>query len=168
MRTSTYCNPLSNENIPAGRWLDTNLTRANPADFADYRSISDPSVVYHDGKWILYPSYAVAYVTEDFVHWKHVDIGIPHLRYSPAVTQFRGKWYLAGHTMSELYCADDPLGPFTLCGHLTDARGSIAKPADPCFLADGDRLYMYWIQCYPCRYLVSPPEITNTMTEYLV
>jgi hypothetical protein len=79
-----------------------------------------------------------------------VDIGIPHLRYSPAVTQFRGKWYLAGHTMSELYCADDPLGPFTLCGHLTDARGRIAKPADTCFLADGDRLYMYWIECYPC------------------
>ena len=163
MRTSTYCNPLSIEKIPAGRWLDTNLTRANPADFADYRSISDPSVVYHDGKWILYPSYAVAYVTEDFVHWKHVDIGIPHLRYSPAVTQFRGKWYLAGHGMSELYCADDPLGPFTLCGHLTDAHGSIAKPADTCFLADGDRLYMYWIQCYPCPEDMDVETLTCTV-----
>ena len=143
----TYCNPLSIPDVPSGRWLDTNQTGADPKDYKDYRSISDPSVVYHEGKWILYPSYAVAYVTEDFVHWKHVDIGIPHLRYSPAVVQFRGKWYLSGHSMPELYCADDPLGPFSLCGMVTDCHGNTAAPADACFLADGDRLYMYWIGC---------------------
>lgn len=142
---STYCNPLSIPDIPCGRWLDTNQTGADPRDYNDYRSISDPSVIYHEGKWILYPSYAVAYVTEDFIHWKHVDIGVPHLRYSPAVVQFRGKWYLSGHSMPELYCADDPLGPFALCGMITDCHGNIAAPADACFLADGDRLYMYWI-----------------------
>ncbi|MGN1346699.1 MAG: family 43 glycosylhydrolase, partial [Eubacteriales bacterium] len=80
----------------------------------------------------------------DFVHWKHVDIGVPHLRYSPAVVQFRGKWYLNGHSLSELYAADDPLGPFTLCGHMTDVHGNRMNPADGCFLADGDRLYFYW------------------------
>jgi len=145
MAQTTYCNPLSISDIPSGHWLDTATERMTPDACLDFRSISDPSVIYHDGKWILYPSYAVAYVTEDFVHWKHVDIGIPHLRYSPAVVQFRGKWYLAGHSMSELYCADDPLGPFTLCGHFTDVNGRIIKPVDACFLADGDRLYMY---CY--------------------
>lgn len=142
----TYCNPLSVADIPAGRWLDTNLSKVNPMDYADYRSISDPSVIYHDGKWIMYPSYAVAYVTEDFVHWKHVDIGVAHMRYSPAIVQFRGKWYLSGHGMPEVYCADDPLGPFTLCGMMTDYTGKTVAPADACYLADGDRLYMYWIE----------------------
>ncbi len=140
----TYCNPLCVPDVPSGRWLDTALTRTNPEDFSDYRSISDPSVVYYDGQWILYPSYSVAYVSEDFVHWKHVDIGIPNLRYSPAVVQLRGKWYLTGHTVRELYVSDSPLGPFTVCGEITNAQGKVTPVADPCFLADGDQLYLYW------------------------
>lgn len=143
----TYCNPLSVPDIKSGHWLDTDLTHADPADYADYRSISDPSVVYDNGKWILYPSYAVAYVSEDLVHWKHVDIGVPNLRYSPAVVKFRGKWYLTGHTVRELYVSDNPLGPFAVCGEITDAHGNVSPVGDPCFLVDGDRLYMYWTYC---------------------
>ncbi|MBO5257736.1 MAG: family 43 glycosylhydrolase [Clostridia bacterium] len=145
----TYCNPLCVADLPEGRWLDAALTRKDPRSFADYRSISDPSVVYHDGKWILYPSYAVAYVSEDFIHWKHADIGIPNLRYSPAVVEFRGKWYLNAHSASELYVADNPLGPFTVCGYMTDVHGNRIAPADGCFLADGDRLYFYWHSSIP-------------------
>ena len=144
----TYCNPLSVKNVKSGKWLDTDLSKIG-LDCNDYRSISDPSVIYHNGKWIMYPSYAVAYVSEDFVHWEHVDIGIPHLRYSPAVVEFRGKWYLSGHGMSEVYCADNPLGPFTLCGHLTDAKGNRVCVADGCYLADGDRLYFYFHYMIP-------------------
>lgn len=140
----TYCNPLSIEDVKSGRWLDYDIGKLDPRTGADYRSISDPSVVYHDGKWILYPSYAVAYVTEDFVNWRHVDIGVPNLRYSPAVVQFRGKWYLSGHGMPEVYVADDPLGPFTLAGYLTDHEGKQMHVPDGCYLADGDRLYFYW------------------------
>ena len=144
MKNKTYCNPLSVKDVKSGRWLDTSLTKTNPEDFNDYRSISDPSVIYHDGKWIMYPSYSVAYVSEDFVNWEHVDIGISDLRYSPAVTEFRGKWYLAGHGMTEMYVAENPLGPFELCGHITDANGNRKVTLDGCFLADGDRLYFYW------------------------
>ena len=140
----TYCNPLSVADVKSGRWLDADLTRADPVQFPDYRSISDPSVVYDEGRWILYPSYAVAYVSEDFIHWKHVDIGVPHLRYSPAVVKFRGKWDLTGHSVPELYVADSPLGPFRECGKLTDAHGNPAPVPDPCFLEDGGRLYLYW------------------------
>lgn len=140
----TYCNPLSIEDIKSGRWLDYDQMQIDPRTGADYRSISDPSVIYHDGKWIMYPSYAVAYVSEDFVNWKHVDIGISSLRYSPAVVNFRGKWYLSGHGMSEVYCADDPLGPFKICGHLTDCHGNTMKVADGCYLNDDGRLYFYW------------------------
>lgn len=140
----TYCNPLSVTGVPSGRWLDAEQTGADPRSIRDYRSISDPSVIYHEGKWILYPSYSIAYVSEDFVQWKPVDVGLPHQRYSPAIVQFRGKWYLNGHAMSELYVADTPLGPFRLCGHMTSRSGERVTPGDGCFLADGDRLYFYW------------------------
>ena len=140
----TYCNPLCIEDTPAGRWLDMSQTKRDEQSVPDYRSIADPSVVYHEGKWIMYASYGLAHVSEDFVHWKHVDIGIPHLRYSPAVVCFRGKWYIQGHGRSEVYTSDDPLGPFSLCGYMTKANGEVFSPADGCFLADGDKLYFYW------------------------
>ncbi len=159
----TYCNPLSIEDVQSGRWLDTDLMKLNPRDVKDYRSISDPSVVYHDGKWILYPSYSVAYVSEDFVHWRHVDIGVPTLRYSPAVVQFRGKWYLSGHGMPEVYVADNPLGPFTLAGMLTDAQGNTTSVLDGCYLADGDRLYFYWCGIKPAPEGVDAEDITGTL-----
>ena len=53
MSILTYCNPLTIADIPAGRWLDSNLSRVDPMDYADYRSISAPSVIYHEGKWIM-------------------------------------------------------------------------------------------------------------------
>ena len=140
----TYCNPLSIADIPDGRPLDASLSKIWSED--DYRSISDPSVIYHDGKWIMYPSYQVAYVTEDFVHWKHVDVGVHDVRYSPAIAHFRGKWYMLGHGMADLYCSDSPTGPFTVCGQMTGLDGQIKRTADACFLADGDHLYIYYPQ----------------------
>ena len=141
----TYCNPLSIEDLPEGRALDSSLTKFNPLDVKDYRSIGDPSVIYHEGKWIMYPSYKVAYVSEDFVNWKYVDIGVDNLRYSPAVVNFRNKWYLCGgQGMSAVYCADSPLGPFRQCGTFTDVDGNEIRPNDGCYLADGNRLYFYW------------------------
>ena len=136
MNRFTYCNPLSIPDIPSGRFLDAEQSNRDPREFADYRSISDPSVVYHDGKWILYPSYSLAYVTEDFMNWEKVDIGIPHLRYSPAVIEFRGKWYLNGHTLSELYVADLPTGPFRLLGHMTTVDGKRIYPPDHLLFQD--------------------------------
>ena len=138
----TYCNPLMISDYPNGKPLDTD--RGRDSDCAEFRSLGDPSVVYHGGKWIMYPSYRLAYVTEDFVHWHHVDIGIHDVRYSPAIVQFRGKWYLLGHSMPELYVADSPTGPFTVCGLMTDTKGNIKTMADACFLADGDHLYIYY------------------------
>ena len=140
----TYCNPLCVEKIPSGRWLDASSTGQNERDINDFRSIGDPSVIYHDGKWIMYPSYKLAYVSEDFIHWKHVDIGVDNVKYSPAIVNFKGKWYLNGFGMSEVYSADSPLGPFKVCGTFTDVHGNELKPNDGCYLADGDRLYFYW------------------------
>jgi len=140
----SYCNPLSIEDIPEGRWLDAAIQKADLRKFKDYRSISDPSVIYYDGKWILYPSYSVAYVSEDFVHWKHVDIGIPNLTYSPAIAQHNDKWYLTGHQSPDLFVSDSPLGPFKLCGQITDPRGNIISTPDSCLFSDNGHLYIYW------------------------
>ncbi|MBQ7336389.1 MAG: family 43 glycosylhydrolase [Clostridia bacterium] len=143
---ATYCNPIQIEDLPSGRWLDAPFpVTEEDLSVPDFRSCADPGVIWHEGKWIMYPSYRMAYVSEDFVHWKHVDIGIPHLRYSPAVVHFRDKWYLIGHNMSEVYCSDSPLGPFVLCGQMKDVHGNEMKPLDGCYLADGDRLYFYWV-----------------------
>lgn len=138
----TYCNPLTIADYPNGKPLDT--ANGTLSDCAEFRSLGDPSVIYHDGKWIMYPSYHLAYVTEDFVHWDHVDVGIHDVRYSPAIVQFRGKWYLLGHSRPQVYVADSPTGPFTVCGMLTNAQGKQLRLADACFLADGDRLYIYY------------------------
>lgn len=146
MMKPTYCNPLCVEKVSSGRWLDTGISGLNARDYKDYRSISDPSVIYHDGKWIMYASYSVAHVTEDFVHWDKVDIGVENLRYSPAVVQFRGKWYLSGHSMPEMYVADSPLGPFKHCGNLTDMHGNEMKVPDGCYFTENDRLYFYWCE----------------------
>lgn len=143
----TYCNPLQVEKLGSGRWLDLrNKDIEVIRNYDDYRSIADPSVIYYEGKWIMYASYKLAHVSEDFVHWKHVDIGIDHLRYSPAVVQFRGKWYLSGHSMPEMYASDSPLGPFKLCGMMQDMHGNEMRVADGCYFAEGDHLYFYWCE----------------------
>lgn len=107
LKQSTYCNPLNIHNLKSARRMESIIFNFPEGSIPDYRSIADPSVIYHDGKWIMYPSYSLAYVSEDFVHWEYVDIGIENLKYSLAVVEFRGKWYLTGWMMPELYVADN-------------------------------------------------------------
>lgn len=144
----TYCNPLCIEGIPEGRTLDTTLCRLDPGKFRDYRSISDPGVIFSDGKWIMYPSYAVAYISEDFVHWKHVDIGLHDVDYSPAIAELNGRWYLAGHSRPDLYAADSPLGLFVKIGEFRTVGGETLIPTDCCLFSDEGHLYLYWFTCF--------------------
>ena len=71
----TYANPLSIPSIPRGSDHVGNGFSGLP--HPDYRSISDPSVMLHDGRWYLYPSYGMTWVSEDFVHWDYVPCNIP-------------------------------------------------------------------------------------------
>ena len=54
---NTYCNPIKIESYPKGY------------EAPSHRSLADPSVLFYDGKWYMYPSYKMAYVSEDFIHW---------------------------------------------------------------------------------------------------
>ena len=141
----TYCNPLSIPDIPRGTdspLLDTWLVPD------DYRSISDPTVLYWDGKWYLYPSYGMAWVSEDFVTWKHVPCTPPEARagaqYSPAVTPWGDRFLMTIHS-DGLFAGDTPTGPFEKLGDFIRPDGTTFRAIDAALFTDDDgRIYMYW------------------------
>ncbi|MEA4823929.1 MAG: family 43 glycosylhydrolase [Clostridiaceae bacterium] len=141
----TFCNPLSMPNCPHG--TDGPMKDADGYLY-DYRSISDPSVLYYGDKWYLYPSYDMAYVSEDFVTWKYVPCTPEEAddspRYSPCVIPWRGKFLMTIHS-ERLYVGDTPTGPFRLLGDFILPDGTHFRPTDPALFADDDgRIYMYW------------------------
>lgn len=149
----TYCNPLSIPQCPKGEdgpWNDNMDYTLEPE--VDYRSISDPSVLYYDNKWYLYPSYGMAYVSDDFVSWKHIPMTPYNLRYSPSVTPYKDKFLLTGHSHG-LYISDSPTGPFDYLGEFmfpdgrtyTLKNGAESQPIDSALFTDDDgRVYIYF------------------------
>ncbi|GEM_PF-430852 len=153
----TYCNPLSLPELPRGTddWM--NATHGILGDTGkpenvtgpDYRSISDPTVFYENGKWYLYPSYGMAWVTSDFEHWEHKRTTPYNPKYSPTICRWRDK-YLMTSWCCPLYVTDDPLGPFTELGDFMMPDGTPFVPGDPGIFADDDgRLYLYAVDCPP-------------------
>ena len=143
----TYCNPISLPDIPLGSdgWGVMRFTNEKQRD---YRSVSDPSVLYLDGKWYLYPSYGMAFVSEDFVTWKHVRTKPYDMKYSPTVVPFRGKYLMTSHSHG-LYISDSPLGDFEYLGDFVKPDGTEFRPVDPALFVDDDgRLYLY---CFMMR-----------------
>ena len=145
-RILTYANPLSIPDLPRG------TDRAGAGDekktLGDYRSIADPSVLLIDGKWYLYPSYGMTYVSEDFVNWKYVPCNIPSTPgYSPAVVEYGGRYWMTRHSEG-LYVSDTPTGPFEDVGPFILPDGSPLRPVDPAFFRDDDgAVYLYWFGC---------------------
>lgn len=147
----TYANPLSLPDIPRGKddWYPFERAMFShenkPASVTgrDYRSISDPTVFYCEGKWYLYPSYGMAWVTEDFERWEHVRTQPYCPKYSPCITRWRDKFLLTAWDCP-LYVSDSPLGPFTELGEFILPDGRAYKPCDPCIFTDDDgRIYLY-------------------------
>ena len=145
----TYCNPLSIPDIYRAEetWAVMSFT-GEPV--TDYRSISDPSVLYHEGKWYLYTSYGMSWVSEDFINWKHYHTD-PYNNnhkpnYSPCVVPFKGRYLMTSHT-NGLYIGDSPIGPFEYMGDFVRLDGTTFCPADTVLYLDDDgRLYMYFCQ----------------------
>ena len=151
MKKHTYCNPVSIPNIPRGKdeWYKAEramFSHENKPDWVkskDYRSISDPTVFYYDNKWYLYPSYGMAWVSEDFINWKHHRTEPYCPKYSPCIIPWKDKFLLTSW-FSPLYVGDTPLGPFTELGEFVLPNGETFKPCDPCiFKDDDDRIYLY-------------------------
>ncbi|MBQ9544064.1 MAG: family 43 glycosylhydrolase [Clostridia bacterium] len=141
----TYCNPLSIPDIPRGDSVDCRHEKEHEI----YRSIADPSVMYHGGKWYLYPSYGMCWVSEDLVSWKHVRTEPYNMKYSPTVIGWKNKFLMTSHS-NGLYVSDSPVGPFEYLGDFILPCGKTKRFADPALFADDDgRIYLYYCDADP-------------------
>jgi xylan 1,4-beta-xylosidase len=138
-KPKTYCNPLPLPSYP--------VVRAAPGGL-DYRSLADPTVIKYGGKWYLYPSYEMAWVSEDLINWEHVPMklsgagrGSP---FAPTVLEHNGSFYLTANGTG-LYRSSDPLGPWEYAGDIKDQNGKKVIWVDPMLFADDDgKIYAYY------------------------
>lgn len=134
----TYCNPLPIPDYPIGRLAPEEHGRF-------WRELADPTVLYEDGVWYLYPSCGMVWWSEDFVTWRHKRLDDTYdVGYAPTVVRHRGRYWLLA-CRSELYVADAPLGPFRPAGPVRAPDGSEVREDDPMLFSDDDgRLYLYF------------------------
>ncbi len=136
---NTYCNPIKVENLPRGYGAPKN------AKIPSHRSLSDPTLFYYNDKWYMYPSYEMAFVSEDFKTWKHTPIEPLDLYWAPTIWEYNGEFYLMGRDPYVVYKGDNPLGPFAPIGDLKNANGNPLEALDAMFFVDDDnRVYLYW------------------------
>ena len=147
---NTFVNPLPLPDYPLGNWTQKpspNLDRWLKGYIHDFRELADPSVIYHEGGWIMYPSVSMAYVSNDFINWEKHTITPEKIGdgYAPSVVEHKGKFYLIG-CFSQLYVSENPLGPFVSLGPVRKPDGeSIEKVIfDPMLFSDEGMLYLYY------------------------
>lgn len=146
----SYVNPLPLPEYPLGNWTQKpspSMDRWLKGYVQDFRELADPSAMYYDGKWYLYPSVSMAYVSEDFKTWKHVRIQPEKIGdgYAPSVVHHNGKFYMVG-CFAGLYVSDSPLGPFKELGPITKPDGTSISDRifDPMIFSDNGELYLYY------------------------
>jgi len=154
MAPSTFCNPLSIPNYPVGR-LCRSAKNGDSTEGSlqwmsavkeQFRELADPSVLWHDNKWYLYPSVDMAWVSSDGgATWQHHPLNIRDIGYAPTIEKHKGKFFILASN-SELYRSDSPLGPFETLGRIQFPPGvNYPEEVDPMlFSDDDDRLYYYW------------------------
>lgn len=174
---STFCNPLSIPDYPIGRLART-VTNGEPSVGAglwllekkeQFRELADPTALWHEGKWYLYPSVDMAWVSADNgATWQHHPLNIRDVGYAPTVVEHRGKFLLMASD-SALYSSDSPLGPFVEIGRIQVPR-VVGMPGftDPMLFSDDDgRLFFYW-GCTKANGIwgveLDSANLTNTLT----
>ncbi|MFH1919014.1 MAG: hypothetical protein ABIP48_03885 [Planctomycetota bacterium] len=88
---TTFCNPLPFPNYPVGK-LARQVKNGDPLDAHPiwmldhkerFRELSDPTALWLDGKWYLYPSVDMAWVSSDMgATWQHYPVNVRDLGYS--------------------------------------------------------------------------------------
>ena len=148
----TFCNPLPIPNYPVGRLVKA-LRNGDKTDgsflwFLDrveqYRELADPAAIWHDGKWYLYPSVDMAWVSADMgATWQHHPLNVRDIGYAPTIVRL-GNRFLLMASESAIYASASPLGPFTELGRPKLPPG-VPGTTDPMLFADDDgRLFFYW------------------------
>ncbi len=171
MYQPTVCNPIPLPDYPRGRLsipgaaVDSLWLQDRPSDF---RETADPSVLYHEGKWFLYPSCGMAWVSEDFRTWTHHRIEPYDAGYAPTIVR-HGERFLLTACAAGIFSGPTPLGPFTALGPLTLPDGRPVKDFnDPMLFSDDDgRLYAYWGLGAPGLFVaeVDPVACNRLLTE---
>ena len=150
---STFCNPLPIPSYPVG-FLSRKVTKGEtdareswPLGHREqFRELADPVVLWHEGKWYLYPSGDMAWVSADQgATWQHHPINVREIGYPPSIVRHRGRFLFANNTAS-LYASASPLGPFEKFGDLK-LKPSGEMPAlmgKMLFSDDDGRLYLYF------------------------
>jgi xylan 1,4-beta-xylosidase len=148
----TWCNPLPIPDYPVGRNV-RNLRNGDKTDgsflwFVDrveqYRELADLTAIWHDGRWILYPSVDMAWVSADMgATWQHHPLNVRDVGYAPTVVR-QGDRFLLMASSSPIYAASSPLGPFKEIGRPKLPAG-LPETIDPMLFVDDDgRLFFYW------------------------
>ena len=100
-RPSTFCNPLSIPDYPIGVRARGVTNGASLDDDAlwladhqeQFRELADPTALWHEGKWYLYPSVDMAWVSADCgATWQHHPLNIRDLGYAPTVVKHGGRF----------------------------------------------------------------------------
>ena len=152
---STFCNPLPIPEYPVGRLART-VTNGEPIDESfgwlldhkeQFRELADPTVLWYEGKWFLYPSVDMAWVSSNNgATWEHHPLNIRDVGYAPTVVK-HGDRFLLLASQSPLYTANSPLGDFreTRADNVFRMARKSRRHIDPMlFSDDGGRLYYYW------------------------
>jgi len=151
---ATYCNPLPIPNYPLGRGV-RQVAAGDPTDGGplwlvdraeQYRELADPTAVWHDDTWYLYPSCDMAWVsTNQGGTWQHRPLNLRDLGYAPTVVLHKGRFLLLA-SGSPLFASASPLGPFVPLGNMRlPPVAGMPSLTDPMLFSDDDgRLFFYW------------------------
>ena len=149
----TFCNPLPIPNYPVGYYA-RNVTNGEPdareswilGHREQFRELADPLVLWHDGKWYLYPSGDMAWVSSDRgATWQHQPLNVREIGYPPTIVRQRSR-FLLGNNSATFYASASPLGPFEKIGDLKLKPGGEVPPlmGKMLFSDDDGRLFLYF------------------------
>lgn len=156
----TYCNPLRVVDYPRGTSLNSDC------DAEDHRSLADPTVILYKDRYYMYPSYGMAWVSDDMYNWQHVPVQPDNIGDAPTVAEFHDTFYLTAN-QSDLYRSASPLGPFESMGPFRTPDGQPLRVNDPMIFVDGERVYLYWGLADPGIFgaELCPDDLSQLITE---
>lgn len=110
-KSARYCNPLP-------------LEATSQDGSAQGVSLGDVTVVREGNDYYLFGTGGGAWVSRDFVNWKHrpVDVRGGRLPVAPHVAKYNGAFYMSGND-APLYRAPNILGPYEVLGPWKNEKG---------------------------------------------
>lgn len=153
LQPTTYCNPIALPNYPIGRFA-RDLKRGDTGpDWMwrlgykqQFRELADVTALWFDGKFYLYPSVDMAWVSEDLgATWQHHPLNVRDLGYAPTIVKHKDRFLLMASN-SAIYTSTSPLGPFEELGKIAiERKRTMPDFIDPMLFSDDDgRLFYYW------------------------